>query len=197
MPAFRRGFMVSFCVAFICSLIFCPPGLARAQSEDQALAERVLGPRWKPLLRRAGMIFVGTVLSAPPASPFTDRVTTASSSVQLRFRVDRAIAGVEDGQIVNIREWAGAVSLQRPMVEGQHVLLFLYPPGRLGFTSPVGGAFGQIALDSSGTYVVQGEMIRRNAVSRSNFLEHVPFVAPSVSVIQLERAIRGAREERP
>jgi len=56
------------------------------------------------------------------------------------------------------------------MSKGEHILIFLYPPSRLGFTSPVGGSLGQIALDPS---VIGG----------------------SISVIQLERAIRRAREE--
>jgi hypothetical protein len=88
----------------------------------------------------------------------------------LSFRVDEPIAGVERGQILTIREWAGAWSMHRPMSRGEHILIFLYPPSRLGLTSPVGGSLGQIALDPSG-------------------------VGGAISVTQLERAIRRAREE--
>ena len=95
-----------------------------------------------------------------------------AGAVQLSFRVDQAIAGVERGQILTIHEWTGAWSMHRPMSSGQHILIFLYPLSRLGFTSPVGGSLGQVVLDPSGKNVSQ-----------------------SVSVVQLERAIRSARGE--
>ncbi len=130
--------------------------LAAAQQSDQVMAERVLGPQWKQLSRRAGMIFAGTVLSAATSilttqTAATDRtVPRATPAVQLSFRVDQAIAGVERGQILTIYEWTGAWSMQRPMGKGQHILIFLYPLSRLGFTSLVGGSLGQVVLDSSG-----------------------------------------------
>ncbi len=160
---------------------------AAAQQSDQVIAERVLGPQWKQLSRRAGMIFAGTVLATTPPTAATQSLTTQSAvpdrtvaagvptmagAVQLSFRVDQAIAGVERGQILTIHEWAGAWSMHRPMSNGQHILIFLYPLSRLGFTSPVGGSLGQVVLDPSG-----------KNVSRS------------VSVVQLERAIRSARGE--
>jgi hypothetical protein len=95
---------------------FCLSSFAAAQQSDQVIAERVLGPQWKRLSRRAGMIFAGTVLTAAtqgattqPAA--TDRavpaaVPRATPAVQLSFRVDHAIAGVEHGQILTIHEWA-------------------------------------------------------------------------------------------
>src|ERR1700687_1902490 len=141
MPASRRVLVVA---------LACLSSFAAAQQSDQVIAERVLGPQWKQLSRRAGMIFAGTVLTAASQTAATDRAVTA---VQLSFRVDRAIAGVERGQILTIHEWAGAWSMHRPMLSGQHVLIFLYPLSRLGFTSPMGGALGQVALDPSGKIV--------------------------------------------
>ncbi len=139
------------------------------------------------------MIFAGTVLSTPAQAAtiktatiqtattptvVTDRaVPGATPAVELSFRVDEAIAGVEPGQILTIHEWAGAWSMHRPMSKGQHILIFLYPPSRLGLTSPVGGSLGQVALDLTG-----------KKVTGKN-------VSQSISVIQLERAIRGARNE--
>ena len=167
------------------------------QSSDQAVAERILGPRWQQLSRRAGMIFVGTVLGG--AAPDSESVAAGkvSYSVQVRFRVDRAIAGVESGQILTIHEWAGASSLHRPMVGGQHLLLFLYPPSRLGLTSPVDGSLGQILLDSRGEYVSKDELLRRNAMTALQTMPVGAAQQPSatVSVGQLERAIRSARKE--
>src|ERR1700694_1833491 len=80
----------------------------------------------------------------------TTAVPAATPAVQLSLRVDRAIAGVEHGQILTIHEWAGARSVHRPMRSGQPILIFLDPLRRLGFTSPVGGFLGQTALDPTG-----------------------------------------------
>ena len=94
---------------------------AAAQPSDQVIAERVLGPRWKQLSRRAGMIFAGTVLTAG-AQAVTDQTVTSQTvisqtaatdrlapgttpAVQLSFHVDEAIAGVERGQVLTIHEW--------------------------------------------------------------------------------------------
>src|ERR1700686_3444527 len=126
--------------------IVCLSSFAAAQQTDQLIAERVLGPQWKQLSRRAGMIFAGTVLAAAAQTVTTQTTATdravpaavpaATPAVQLTFRVDQAIAGVEQGQILTIHEWAGAWSMHRPMLSGQHIVIFLYPLSHLGFTSP-------------------------------------------------------------
>ena len=114
--------------------------------------------------------------------------------------MDRAIAGTETGQVLTIHEWAGTSSAHRPMNTGQHVLLFLYAPSRLGFTSPVGGAAGEVFLDPTGKNV---PALKPAANFRSlNTSElYTPTIsshpaARSVSVVQLERAIRSARQMR-
>ncbi|MFI5102464.1 MAG: hypothetical protein ACHP9V_03730 [Terriglobales bacterium] len=186
-------------IALVCLSAFLLSSFAAAQRSDQVVAERVLGPQWKQISRRAGMIFAGTVLTTPasPAAP-ARTVPAVSPAIQLRFRVDQAIAGVERGQILTIHEWAGAWSMHRPMSKGQHILIFLYPLSRLGLTSPVGGALGQVALDPSGKNVSKdaprpaATMGLRNAASAP---PRVPIDAGSASVVQLERAIRSARNE--
>jgi hypothetical protein len=195
------------CLANSCLSNICLSTLASAQQPDQVVAGRVLGPQWKQLSRRAGMIFAGTVLTAAPPTAMRRSETTEASdrvspgpppAIQLSFRVDEAIAGVEPGQILTIHEWAGAWSRQRPMHKGQHILIFLYKPSRLGFTSPVGGSQGQVALDQTGkTLAEPGRKPAAPAASRntSSALSHVSVGSGSVSVVQLERAIRSAREE--
>ncbi len=196
-------------VALVCLVSFCLSSFAAAQSSDQVVAERVLGPRWKQLSRRAGMIFAGTVLSAATQGATNQSLTAqtgaadrtvpgATPAVELSFRVDEAIAGVERGQILTIHEWAGAWSMHRPMSKGQHILIFLYPPSRLGLTSPVGGPLGQIALDPSGKNVSDYAQRTAAAVGVRNESSSRPRATVdrgSVSVVQLERAIRSAREE--
>jgi hypothetical protein len=211
------------CLPNFCLSNFCLSSFAAAQQSDQVIAERVLGPQWKQLSRRAGMIFAGTLLTASPLTAATETVTTQTATtqtattqttatdravpaalpgttpaVQLSFRVDRAIAGVERGQVLTIHEWAGAWSMHRPMSRGQHILIFLYPPSRLGFTSPVGGSLGQVALDPSGKNVSEYEQKPAAAIGRRNESStqpRVPADTRGVSVVQLERAIRGARNE--
>jgi hypothetical protein len=209
MRASRRVLVVALaCLSNFCLSNFCLSSFAAAQQSDQVIAERVLGPQWKQLSRRAGMIFAGTLLTASPLTAATQTAATdravpaavpgTTPAVQLSFRVDRAIAGVERGQVLTIHEWAGAWSMHRPMSRGQHILIFLYPPSRLGFTSPVGGSLGQVALDPTGKNVSEYEQKGAAAIGRRNESStqpRVPADTRGVSVVQLERAIRGARNE--
>jgi hypothetical protein len=182
---------------------------AEQATGDQLIAERVLGPQWKQIARRAGVIFIGTLLADdhidndhPPVAADQSLPSSATilpiPTIHSNFLVERAIAGVETGQILTIREWAGAPPVHRPMNAGQHVLLLLYPPSRLGFTSPAGGALGEVLLDAGAKNVIES-----NATARFRSL-NVPETATSAasshvasgrtaSVSQLERAIRRAR----
>ncbi len=205
MRASRRVWVV----ALVCLSNFCVSSFAAAQQSDQVIAERVLGPQWKQLSRRAGMIFAGTVLATvtptvTTGTGATDRLVPGTTpAVQLSFRVDKAIAGVEQGQVLTIHEWAGAWSMHRPMTRGQHILIFLYPPSRLGLTIPVGGSLGQVALDLSGNNVSKDmqELDAQRpaaAIGFRNASSPRPRATVDngrVSVVQLERAIRSAREE--
>ena len=208
-------------VALVLLSNICLSSFAVAQSE-QVVAEHVLGPQWKRLSRRAGMIFAGTVLATAsptatnqtvtPPAVMDQTVTTQTaaaarpipgmtSAVQLSFRVDEAIAGVERGQILTIHEWTGAWSMQRSMSPGQHILIFLYPLSRLGLTSPVGGSLGQIFLDSRGKNMADGAQRPAPAVGSGSRNASSPrpagtVASGTVSVLQLERAIRRARSEK-
>lgn len=188
-----RPAFAAFVFAAICVL-----SMVAASESAQAAAERVLGPQWKHVSRRAGVVFAGTVLSDRIQTERTDRGVPA---IALRFRVDRAITGVESGQVLTIREWMGAWSRYPAMRRGEHVLLFLYPPSRLGLTSPVGGPRGQVRLDAAGRNVVEHQPVfpasLQNSVRTSVLsarasggtrVTHTP-----VTLDQLERAIRSAR----
>ncbi len=199
-----------------CLLNFCLwnlalSGSAAAQQSDQVVAERILGPHWKQLSRRAGMIFAGTVLSTTTQAANTQartigRPAGATPAIELRFRIDEAIAGVDPGQVLTIHEWTGAWSMHRPMSRGQHILIFLYPPSRLGLTSPVGGPLGQVALDPTGKTVSndfsKSEVRKPDAENspavgarNTSSPPTTPVDHAGVSVLQLERAIRGARSK--
>lgn len=173
----------------------CLGSVAAAQQPDELAVARALGPQWKKLARSAGMVFAGTVLLVE-ALPATGE--HAIATMKIKIRVDRAIAGVEPGQVLTIREWAGAWSMHHPMRSGQRILLFFYPPSRLGLTSPVGGPLGQVALDPSGKNVAARFPApangRRNARPLPQPVRAAAF-GRSISVLQLERPIRSAREE--
>jgi len=99
------------------------------------------------LVRSAGIIFSGRVTSIgrAPSSPGQARVSTS-----ITFQVERAMRGASPGRSLTIHEWAGLWSGGERYRVGEHVLLFLYSPSKLGLTSPVAGAMGRFAVDSEG-----------------------------------------------
>lgn len=103
------------------------------------------------LTQNSGYIFDGTVLSVQ-AVPNDDHDL---ATMQITFRVEQAIRGTRAGQILTIREWAGLWNSGEPYHVGERLLLFLYSPSTLGLTSPVGGAAGRFAVDSSGNAVIE------------------------------------------
>jgi hypothetical protein len=193
MRIWRPAFLAAFVLAATCVL-----STAAAGESDQAAAERVLGPQWRHLSRRAGVVFAGTVLSGRIQTSRTDR---GVPFIPLRFRVDRAIAGVQAGQVLTIHEWTGAWSLYAPMRRGEHVLLFLYPPSRLGLTSPVGGPQGQIRLDATGRNAADRRPVvpaamqnaARSTAPARDSAGVTRITGALVTLDQLERAIRSAR----
>jgi hypothetical protein len=187
-------------LALVCFL----SGFLAAQQPDQVVAEHALGPQWKQLSRRAGMVFTGIVVTGTlPADTVltgvSDGVTSGPvSAARLTFRVDEAIAGVETGQVLTIREWSGASSTNRPLRTGERILIFLYPLSRLGLTSPIGGSQGVFGLDATGANLSPpGQGIRPATLQNlAPSTWRRPAATGNVSVIQIERAIRSARAER-
>lgn len=99
------------------------------------------------VLANSGQIFSGTVLKVEhPAG----NSSTALATTSIQFRVDEAIRGVQKGQIVQIKEWAGLWESGERYHDGQRVLLFLYPPSKFGLTSPVGRSSGRFPIDTGG-----------------------------------------------
>jgi len=99
------------------------------------------------LARTAGTIFAGTVTrieSGPAAGG------SAVPTVAVTFHVERPLRGAVRAGSLTILEWLGLWSSGQRYAVGEHVLLFLYPPSKIGLTSAVGGALGQFHLDSAG-----------------------------------------------
>jgi len=111
---------------------------------------------FQKMVSAAGIIFSGHV-TAVGHDPIPLGPTPASTSVS--FQVEQAIRGIEPGQILTIHEWAGLWASGEHYRVGEYVLLFLYPPSRLGLTSPVAGALGRFSMDSQGRIVMDGRHV--------------------------------------
>jgi len=103
----------------------------------------------RPLVRSSGYIFAGTVKSVERVAPRGNGVAT----VLINFHVDQAMRGVRTGQTLAIREWAGLWESGERYRPGERVLLFLYPPSKLGLTSPVRGPMGRFRIGADGRVI--------------------------------------------
>ena len=107
------------------------------------------------LVRSAGIIFSGKVTaiahdgsSAHDASSPERASGPNAASTSITFQVERAVRGASPGHTLTIHEWAGLWGHGERYYVGERVLLFLYAPSKLGFTSPVAGMLGKFAMDS-------------------------------------------------
>jgi hypothetical protein len=137
---------------FVVALIFTLISLASLAEQSSRLQLPAIPPggaypqHLSPLTLSAGYIFAGTVKSIARAAPNKSDVAT----VQVNFHVDQGMRGVRTGQALTIREWAGLWASGERYRIGERVLLFLYPPSKLGLTSPVQGSMGRFSVGSDG-----------------------------------------------
>jgi hypothetical protein len=97
------------------------------------------------LVRAAGAIFSGTV-TAVARHPASNGQTV--ETVAITFHVENAIRGATPGEDLTISQWIGLWAGGQRYRLGEHVLLFLYPPSKLGLTSCVAGAMGRLPIDA-------------------------------------------------
>jgi hypothetical protein len=131
------------------------PGLPRLYPN----VPRTLGLQqsvFEQLVRSSGIIFSGRVTSVGTAASPSGQ---SHASTAITFRVEHAVLGAATGQILTIHEWVGLWGRGERYYVGEHVLLFLYAPSKLGLTSPVSGAMGRFAVDSRGMIVVNPQHI--------------------------------------
>ena len=110
-------------------------------------------PNLHTLSRSSGYIFGGTVTKVERIAP---RDRGAVAVMRITFQVESAIRGVSRGQRLVIREWAGLWQSGERYRPGERVMLFLYPPSKLGLTSTVGGTMGRFRVNPGGRIVVPG-----------------------------------------
>jgi hypothetical protein len=108
-------------------------------------------PQRPSLTLKAGYIFSGTVKAVERLTPHANGVAV----MRITFHVDQGLRGTRTGQTLVIREWAGLWQAGERYRPGERVMLFLYPPSKLGLTSPVGGASGRFGVDPGGQVVIE------------------------------------------
>jgi len=134
-------------------------GLSLFPISQPLLAERLqreVEPRVSPPARHPGYIFAGTVKSIERVAPAG---RNGVATMRITFHVDKAIQGVRAGQTLVIREWAGLWEFGERYRAGEHVVLFLYPPSKLGLTSPVHGSLGRFQVTEDGQVSLRPEQI--------------------------------------
>ena len=138
MPLLRSLFILVF--AILCS----------AEEMPNPLRPPVI-PQLPQLANKSGYIFSGTVKSVRRIQP---RTPDSVPVMQITFQVERGFAGVRSGRELVIREYAGLWQSGERYRPGERVMLFLYPPSKLGLTSPVGGPRGRYLLDPGGRIII-------------------------------------------
>lgn len=144
------------------------------------------GSGFSELVRAAGLIFSGTVIRVQPQAPPNGQ---SLATVAVTFHVENALRGSTPGRNLTIYEWLGLWSSGQRYRTGERVLLFLYPPSKLGLTSTVAGSIGRFAVDPRGTMLLSPRHI-------STFQSHPVLGGKSrVSFSDFALAVKQAREE--
>jgi hypothetical protein len=107
-----------------------------------------------PIARAAGTIFAGTVTTVA-RHPATGG--EAIETVAITFHVDNAIRGATPGETITVLQWMGLWSSGQRYRIGERVLLFLYPPSKLGLTSCVAASLGRFRIDPVGRVLLSAE----------------------------------------
>jgi len=126
------------------------PAAQTSAAENGLPARPILPPGtigFFQIARAAGTIFSGTVTAITP-HPASSRQPV--ETVAITFRVERAIRGATPDQELTISQWMGLWSSGQRYRVGERVLLFLYPPSKLGLTSCVGSLMGRFTVDPGG-----------------------------------------------
>jgi hypothetical protein len=108
------------------------------------------------IARAAGTIFSGTV-TAVTRHPATR--ASAVETVAVSFHVEGAIRGASPGEDLTISQWMGLWSSGQRYRVGERLLVFLYPPSKLGLTSCVAAPLGRFAIDATGRIALSAQQL--------------------------------------
>jgi hypothetical protein len=142
---------------------------AEAAELPRPIAHPIPAPPVLQIINTSGYIFQGTVTQLRWLKPANSEDV---ATMQITFRVSQGIRGVQAGQMLSVKEWAGLWDSNERYRVGQNVVLFLYRPSKLGLTSPVSGALGKFVVSIGG-------IIRLDQQQR-NFLASEPTFGPGI-----------------
>jgi len=210
--------LISLLVAFLAPLTFGPlahgqadtnpllspsahPGLPDQRLPDQRIPYQPIpfprpfpAPRnpfgFPQLARAAGTIFSGTV-AAVTRRPAVHGETIETVSVT--FHVEQAIRGTTPGENLTVRQWMGLWSSGQRYRVGERLMVFLYPPSKLGLTSLVGGGLGRFVVDPYGRVLLNAQHM--NAFQKDAVLGGKSRVRVSDFALAVYRA--GEEESEP
>ena len=120
-------------------------------SEELPHLPKPVIPALPSLTHNAGYIFSGKVKAVERIAP---SATDSVPVMRITFQVEKGFRGVRSGQELVIREWASLWRSGERYRPGERVMLFLYPPSKLGLTSPVGGELGRFGIDPGGRVII-------------------------------------------
>jgi hypothetical protein len=183
---FRKFFVVVMIVNAVCLPVIAEQP-ARPQIPETIPARSPRPQHPPPLTQSSGYIFAGTVKSVARTAAKAHGVAT----VQISFHVDQGMRGVRSGQTLAIREWAGLWQSGERYRLGERVLLFLYPPSKLGLTSPVQGSMGRFGIGPDGHVVLDPGRIGSLTPRTVNPLHGRTRVSP----LEFVRFLRAAERE--
>jgi hypothetical protein len=111
---------------------------------------------FQQIAHTAGTIFSGTVtaIARHPATRLQEVETVA-----ITFHVERAIRGASPGTDLTVSQWMGLWSSGQRYQVGEHLLVFFYPPSKLGLTSSVGAELGRFRVDPAGRVLLSAQQL--------------------------------------
>ena len=108
------------------------------------------------LTQASGRIFAGTVTSISRKHAANSQ---ALDTVSVTFHVENAIRGAIPGETLAITQWMGLWSSGQRYRVGERVLVFLYPPSKLGLTSCVDASLGRFRVDATGRVLLSSQQL--------------------------------------
>jgi len=145
------GCATAFFSLVLFSASFVPPSLQAEEMPRIGTGIPPLPTQPRPVMQSAGFAFAGTVEAVEHIAPAgRNRIGTT----RITFHVDTPIRGVRAGQTLVVTEWAGLWASGERYRAGERVCLLLYPPSKLGLTSPVRGPAGRFRVRGPGRIVV-------------------------------------------
>ncbi|MFI5070455.1 MAG: hypothetical protein ACHP8A_06155 [Terriglobales bacterium] len=166
--------------------VLCAALTSVLAAQNRPIVGRIGLPIFQKLTRNSGYIFAGTVISI---SKVESTPQGNVGTVKIVFHVEHAFRGVRPGQTLAIREWSGLWESGERYRVGERVMLFLFTPGKLGLTSPVGRELGRFQVDPYGYVLLNREHL--TAISADPVLAGRWQGKTQISWKEFSRGIRG------